>query len=178
MDKGGQEWAASSIRRVGAIHHEAANTVTRYKSLFAMTSITEEPLRLFIFLPLPPSLVIYANDECRRNESVERGREVITTDRNPSQFFALPICIQHLQHFSSRQKFSIYRKRFQRLSRCADFPRANIPTIVVGVPNLENVHDPIRGTRRQRVRENRGWPFPQHTRRYQESLWPFSHRWA
>lgn len=152
MDKGWQEWAASSIRRVGAIHHEAANTVTRYKSLFAMTSITEEPLRLFIFLPLPPSLVIYANDECRRNESVERERGNYNVNRSITIFRA-PNMYTTLEHFSSRQKFSIYRKRSipTDLSRCADFP-----TIVVGVPNLENVHDPIRGTRRQRVRENRG----------------------
>lgn len=39
-----------------------------------MTSITEEPLRLFIFLPLPPSLVIYANEIVDR----EKEREIIT----------------------------------------------------------------------------------------------------
>lgn len=42
---------SSNIRRVGAIHHVLADTVTHYKSLFAMTSITEEPhgLSLFFF---------------------------------------------------------------------------------------------------------------------------------
>lgn len=47
------------------------HAVTRYKSLFAMTSITEEPLRLFIFLPLPPSLVIYANEIVDREKEIE-----------------------------------------------------------------------------------------------------------
>lgn len=36
-----------------------------------MTSITEEPLRLFIFLPLPPSLVIYANEIVDRENEIE-----------------------------------------------------------------------------------------------------------
>lgn len=36
-----------------------------------MTSITEEPLRLFIFLPLPPSLVIYANEIVDREKEIE-----------------------------------------------------------------------------------------------------------
>lgn len=105
-----------------------------------MTSITEEPLRLFIFLPLPPSLVIYAN------EIVDREKEIEIITKRSSTNISTKILVSTTE--SSKQMCNTSKS--QRSSWESRIPKMSTIHRGFNVPTFL-----------QRLGENRRWPFPQ-----------------